>query len=202
MELDEMEYPCEMLYVAKQFYDEGRLDDLLEALGGNLLLYPDNCGILFEIAIDVVFEKTRIYQNEPKRSSAQDDFRQGTYVYVFWDELFYRYHRLCQQYEERKEITPQENPFVSEEDAAIQRGMQFNSWDYDFTWTTGPNPKQNKLILFMGEEFAPMYDVAGNLLGLRQFYREGVERLEKELSPRRKKKRLVKRAPEERKEAA
>ena len=63
----DIEYPMQTLYIAKSFYDHGKLNLLLSALKGGLgediSLAEDQLGFVEIAAVQSAFEDTRYYED-------------------------------------------------------------------------------------------------------------------------------------------
>lgn len=175
----EIEWTLEMLFTAKHLYDVGKMDDLMAVLtdftdGGEFTFDFDMAPLLYEAAIGLIFEETRVYYNEETQQT----------TFVFWDTILYRYNTLCRAYEARYGIAEIENHYVKKAEKAIHSAMTFGCMDYDYTWKTGTkHPKDSKLVWIEGVEFCHIYEVPRGLIELMDFYTEGVARLEAELYP-------------------
>lgn len=175
----EIEWTLELLFTTKHLYDAGKMDALMDALtdftdGEEFTFDFDMAPLLYEAAIGLIFEETRAYYNEKSEQTA----------FVFWDPIMYRYNCLCREYEVRHGIAEIENPYIKKAEKAIHSAMTFGCMDYDYTWKTGTKrPKDSKLVWIEGVEFCHIYKVPRGLIELRDFYTEGVARLEAELYP-------------------
>lgn len=181
--IDFADWSLEMMYAAKTIYDAGlweRFSQMLAhdyeiVVGGDFTFDPEFGPILYGIAISSVFETTKGYYN-------QEEEREIT---VFWDPLMYRYNKLCREYEARRGIVEIENPYVEEAVQAVHKAMNFSSYSYDYRYYTGTkSPKDSKLVFIEDPEFCNAWEVPAGLVELRQFYIEGVARLEAELAPK------------------
>ena len=207
--IEDTEWVLKMLYAAKTVYDGGlweRFADMLThdygvLANGKFTFDPEWDALVYSCAIGSVFETAKSFYN-------QEEERETT---VFWDPLMYRYNKLCREYETRRGIVEIEDPYVEEATQATHKAMTFSSYSYDYRWYTGTkSPKDSKLILITDPEFYNAWEVPAGLVELREFYEEGVRRLEAELASeektkkRRKSRLFVLPAPKEapRKEAA
>lgn len=176
-------WSLEMLYAAKTLYDAGLWErfshmltlDFYQYEGEEFTFDPEDGFILYNIAISSVFETAKGYFNEKKE----------TEIMVFWDPLMYRYNKLCREYEARRGIVEIENPYVREAEQALNKAMTFSSYSYEYRYYTGTkSPKDSKLVFIQDPEFCNQWEVPAGLVELREFYLEGIKRLEAELAPK------------------
>ncbi len=206
MDYTEMvEYPMRALYIAKAFYDHGRLDALLDELDDDISLSPDELGFIELASVECVFEDTRYYVQTDKRDESSRYWQNRRNTYVMRDPLLTRYDDLCRKLEMKLGITKVENQFARDLNSGIQRSMrQISSYSYDYRWLDSTQDhKGAKFVLFLFEEFVTYYDVAVALFDILDFCVEGIPKLEAALAEASKEKVLplpVKSTPE--KEAA
>lgn len=181
--IDCADWALEMLYAAKTIYDAGLWERFTELLtydfevwvGGSFTFDPEFAPMVYGAAVCSVFETTKGYYHEEKE--------QG--ITVFWDPLMYRYNKLCREYEARRGIVEIENPYVREAEQALQKAMSFGSYACDYRYYTGTkSPKDSKLVFIEDPEFCNAWEVPAGLVELRDFYVEGIKRLEVELAPK------------------
>ena len=105
------------------------------------------------------------------------------------DPLLTRYDDLCRKLEAKQGITKVENRFARDLDSAIQRSMQFNSYNYDYYWMDSTQDRKGaKIVLFLFEEFSTYYEVADalftifSLFSILDFCEENIPNLEKALA--------------------
>jgi len=199
----QIEFPMRILYVAKAFYDHGRLNNLLECFNFDASLSWDELGWIEQASLMSAFTDSRYYAQEGRRVGAgQYDPDRDTYV--MRDPLLTRYDDLCRKLELKLGITKVENQFARDLESVIQRYMQFDSYDYDYRWIDSTRDKKGaKLVVFIFEEFGAYYDIPGSLFSILDFCAEGIPRLEAALAEASKEKVIplpVKSTPE--KEAA
>ena len=185
--IDCAEWSIEMLYAAKTIYDAGLWERFSHMLTTGFeqfwdqpfTFHPEYGPFLYGAAVCSVFETTKGYYN-------QEEEREIT---VFWDPLMYRYNKLCREYEARRGIVEIENPYVREAEQALHKAMDFSSYSYDYRYYTGTkSPKDSKLVFLEDAEFCNAWEVPAGLVELREFYVEGVKRLEAELAPKKTRK--------------
>lgn len=159
------------LYVLKKLYDHGRADAILEEFE-ELKLNGDYIGDIAMQSIYEVFAETRDYWD----SYCDVD------IYVFFDPVFNEFHRLCCEYEKKKGVSHDKNPHREEIRRAIQSGLQFYDYSYDFLYYDGSQRDgQSKLILKLYPDFGMIYEVAGGLLEVYDAFESHVKRLKEEL---------------------
>ncbi len=180
-ELD-IEYAMQILYIAKIFHDHGRLGNLLDELDEDVSLADDQIGLVNLTMVESIFEDTRYYSQRGKRMEGYG-YTQDRDAYVLRDRLLTRYDDLCRKLEMKLGITKVENQFARDLDSAIQRNMQFNSYDYDYLWADSTvDRKGAKIVLFLFEEFATFYDIPDGLFSILDFCQEGIPKLEAALA--------------------
>lgn len=180
-ELD-IEYPMQILYIAKIFHDHGRLEALLDELDEDASLVDDQIGFVNLAMVECIFEDTRYYSQRGKRVE-EYGYTQDRDTYVLRDPLLSRYDDLCRKLEMKLGITKVENQFARDLDSVIQRNMQFNSYHYDYRWVDSTEDRKGaKIVLFLFEEFGTFYDIPDGLFSILDFCQEGIPRLEAALA--------------------
>ena len=184
----EIEYPMQSIYIAKIFYDHGRLDQLMENLANDVTISWDELGWIEIASVESVFADSRCYQQRGRRVIA-DEYEPDRITYVLRDPLLTRYDSLCRQLEMRTGITPVENQFARELESAINRNLQFNNYCYDYCWKDSTKDRKGaKIVLFLFEEFSTYYEVADALFTILDFCEAGIPRLEAALAEAEQKK--------------
>lgn len=184
----EIEYPMQSIYIAKIFYDHGRLDQLMANLDDNVTISWDELGWIEIASVESVFADSRCYQQEGSRVIA-DTYEPDRVTYVLRDPLLTRYDDLCRKLERQTGITPVENLFARELESAINRNLQFNNYCYDYCWKDSTKDKKGaKIVLFLFEEFSTYYEVADALFTILDFCEAGIPRLEAALAEAEQKK--------------
>ena len=161
-----------MLRLAKRLYDSSLVDKLP---GGfrSLTLDVDYYIELAYNAIDTVLENTSEYYNEEN----------GEGVYVFCDPIIDKVCRLCWQYEQRRHLTEEEDPYRKEMEAVICSGFNLNSYNYRFDWKLSANDRGcRRLLFFYGEQFCGLDELPEGLIEIRDGFQELNLELEKALS--------------------
>ena len=178
----ELEYAMQMLYIAKIFYDHGKLDTLLNETGRDVSLSWDELGMVEQSGIGCVFEDSRYYYQQDKRRW-RDEYIPDCDTFVLRDPLLTRYDDLCRKLEAKQGITKVENRFARDLDSAIQRSMQFNSYNYDYYWMDSTQDRKGaKIVLFLFEEFGAYYSAIYSLFSILDFCEENIPNLEKALA--------------------
>lgn len=176
-------WSLEMLYAAKTIYDAGLWERFSQMLAEDFGPFfdeefsfdPEFGPFLYGAAVCCVFETTKGYYHQEEELG----------ITVFWDPLMYRYNKLCREYEARRGIVEIENPYIREAEEALHKAMSFSSCSYDYRYYTGTkSPKDSKLVFIEYPEFCNVWEVPAGLVELREFYMEGVKRLEAELTPK------------------
>ena len=178
----EIEHPMQSLYIAKIFYDHGRLGQLIENLDDDVTLSWDELGWIEVASVESVFADSRCYQQRGRRVMA-DTYEQDRITYVLRDPLLTCYDDLCRKLEMRTGITPVENQFARELESAIHRNLQFNNYHYDYCWKDSTKDRTGaKIVLFLFEEFSTYYEVADALFTILDFCKANIPRLEAALA--------------------
>lgn len=182
----DVEFPMQSLYIAKSFYDHGKLKLLLDALndgpGNDISLSEDNLGLIEVAAVQSAFEDTRYYGHFGWKPS-RENYLQGRDVYVLRDPLLTRYDDLCRRLEVKLGITKVENQFARNLESAVQQNMQMNSYSYDYRWIDSTRDRKGaKIVLFLFEEFAAYWDIPESLFAILDFCAEGIPKLEAALA--------------------
>lgn len=161
----------ESLYTIKQMYDHGCADDVLETYGD----YELDGDMVFEIASDCmerVFSDMRHYYNQSEE----------TETLVFFDPIITNFYLLCEEYERKSGLPPQENPYRVEMQRAISSGFSFDDYSYGHAIYTTPNGHSGcKLVLLFYPEFCSHYAVPNGLLEIRDAFVYATERMHKKL---------------------
>ncbi len=161
-----------MLRLAKNLYDSSladNLSDYFQSLRLNEDLYYE---LAYE-AIDIVFERFFQDYNEDR----------GMEVYVFCDPVIDKFCRLCWQYEQRRRMTEEENPYRQRIEAVIRSGFCLSGYNYNFDWKLSANDRgRRRLLFFYGEEFGGLEDLPNGLLEIRDGFLELNLELEKALN--------------------
>lgn len=163
-----------MLRLAKRLYGSSLVDKLP---GGfrSLTLDADHYIELTYNAIDTVFENTCEYYNEEN----------GEGVYVFCDPIIDSFCRLCWQYEQRRHLTEEDDPYRKKIRAVIRSGFDLCDYNYcyRFNWKLSANDwGRRRLLFFYGAEFCGLDDLPGGLMEIRDGFQELNLELESALS--------------------
>lgn len=182
----DVEFPMQSLYIAKSFYDHGRLELLLDALNdgpeNGISLAEDQLGLIEMAAAQSAFEDSRYYEHYGCKPG-KENYMQQREVYVLRDPLLTRYDDLCRKLELKLGITNVENQFARNLESAIQHSLQLSSYNYDYRWINGTRDRKGaKIVLFLFEEFAAYYDIPDSLFSILDFCAEGIPKLEAALA--------------------
>lgn len=179
MEYDfQIEFPMQSLYIAKAFYDHGRLDSLLDCLDADASLSWDELSWIEQASLLCAFSDSRYYHQEGRRRGA-DLYEEDRDTYVLRDQLLTQYDNLCRKLEAKLGITKVENRFARDLDSVIQRNMQFDSYSYDYQWIDSTRDRKGaKIVLFIFEEFGAYYDIPDSLFSILDFCQVGIPMLE------------------------
>lgn len=161
-----------MLRFAKNLYDCGFVEQHENSFGSWQLEGDDYWGLAHE-TISMVFQDTRLYYNE----------RDEMDTWVFIDPSIDRFCQLCQEYEKRRGICEEENPYRRDMERAIHEGLCFSSYNYGYDWRLSPGDRGRKcLLLFTGCEFYATDEVTAGLLDIKDGFIATIAKLESELS--------------------
>lgn len=160
-----------MLRFAKRLceYD---MEEQLKDWVGTCELDADNYWELAYEAISWIFRDTRRYYNE----------RDEIETWMFTDPIIDRFCQLCQEYEKRRGIGEEENPYRREMGYTIHEAFAFNSYSYGYDWRLSPESRGRKcLLLFTGCEFYSHDEVPAGLMDIKYGFEAANKKLESEL---------------------
>jgi len=163
-----------MLRLAKNLYDCGLAERFKAPFGTWLLDVDDYWGLTYEAA-GWIFQDTRQYYNEK--------IEVGTWL--FCDPVIDRFCELCQQYENRKGIREEENPYRKDLERIIHDGFCFSgySYGYNYSWRLSPKDRGRKCLLLLTDcDFYSSDEVPEGLLEIKDGFESMIAQLEKELS--------------------
>lgn len=151
-----------MLRLAEKLYESVLMDKVSDFFR-TLTLNED---FYYELAYEstgVVFENTSLYYNEEKMVD----------TYVFCDPIIDRFCQLCRQYEQRRNLTEEENPYRKRIQAVIRFGFYLNGYDYNFDWKLSETDRgRRRLLFFYGGEFCGLDELPEGLLDIRDGFLE------------------------------
>lgn len=183
----------EMLALAKELFDRDLLENVLQEYG-NLELCSDNCYMMASDAIGWIFEKTGCYYNQDHEID----------IWVFCDSRINDFCRLCQLYEQRWNLSEDDNPYRQRIGEAIHEAFAFGPYSYAYTysWSLSSSERgKRRLLFFAGSEFQNLTDLPIALLDIRDAFEKLNRELELALSVAEKEVSVFQ-PPVERKEAA
>ena len=161
-----------MLRLAKRLYEYGMAEQI-QKWSGSYELDGDNYWDLAYETISWVFRDTRRYYN------GRDEIE----TWLFMDPIIDRFCQLCQEYEERRKISEEDNPYRRDMVRIMHEGLCFNSYSYGYDWRLSPKDRGRKgLLIFTGIEFYSHDEFFEGLMEIRDGFEAMNERLEKELS--------------------
>ncbi len=161
-----------MLRFTKGLYDCGMAERLMEWYG-TCELDADYYWELAHEATGWVFQDTRLYCNDSKEID----------TWLFIDPIIDRFCKLCQEYEVRKGVGEEANPYRKDMERILHEGFIFDSYSYGYDWRLSQTDRGRKcLLLFTGEEFYRQDEVPAGLLEIRDGFEAMNANLEKELS--------------------
>jgi len=160
-----------MLRLSKNLYDCG-LATRFNRTFGFWHLDGDDYWELAREAIGWVFQDTREFYNE----------EQEIETWLFIDPVIDRFCKLCQEYETRKGISEEENPYRADMERTIHDGFAFSSYSYNYDWRLSSKDRGRKcLLLFTGCEFYNTDEVPTGLQDIKDGFENMVTKLEREL---------------------
>lgn len=160
-----------MLRLVKNLCDSG-LAEKTPYSSRTLVLNEDFYYELAYEAIDIIFEEFFPDYNEDRDME----------VYVFCDPIIDKFCRLCRQYEQRRHLTEDKNPYRQRIEAVIRSGFYLNGYDYNFGWKLSANDRgRRRLLFFYGPEFCGLEELPEGLLEIRDGFLELNLALETEL---------------------
>ncbi len=161
-----------MLRFAKRLCEYDMEDPLKKWFGSDELDGENYWELAFE-AISWIFRDTRRYYNE----------REEIETWMFTDPVIDRFCQLCREYEKRRGISEEENPYRRDMAKIIHEGLTFNSYSYGYDWRLSSKNRGRKcLLLFTGCEFYSHDEVPEGLLEIKNGFETMTACLEKELS--------------------
>lgn len=161
----------ESLYTVKQMYDHDCADDILKCFG-DVEVDGDMVNEIACTGIEQVFADTRDYYNQEEEIE----------TLIFFDSIITKFYQVCAEYEQKKGISAEQNPFRADMERAINSGFSFNDYSYGHAIYTDPKDHSGcKLVLFLYPEFCSHYAVPSDLLDIRDAFINGTERLRREL---------------------
>ena len=169
-----------VLRLAKIFFDSDVPDKAKNDIG-LWELDEDSCYALGLEASDWIFQNTVHYYNE----------RKDVDTWFFSDPIIDQFCRLCQEYEQDKGITEEENPYRSTIEQTIRENFRFDSYSYGYqercdyliqSGSQSPAVMDRKcILLFTGEEFYSHEAVPEGLLEIRYAFLALNQKLKAEL---------------------
>lgn len=158
----------EFLSVAKELYDYGLLDKVLEDYNG-LEVCEDYYSLAWD-GIASVFEDFRQYYKDET----------AVETLVFFDPVITEFYKLCAMYEAQKGVSKKRNPLRREMEQEVYQCFCLDSYDFDlFLCDSRKGPP--KLVFFSGEEFYGHLVLPGALVEARNTLERHCARLRKEL---------------------
>lgn len=161
-----------MLRFTKNLFDCGMAERVKDWFG-SYQLDGDNYWELAYEAIGWIFQDTRHYFNDNEEIE----------TWLFTDPVIDRFCKLCQEYENRRGISEEDDPYRKEIEQIIRDSLSFTGYSYGYDWRLSPNDRGRKcLLLFTGCEFYSHDEVPEGLLEIKDGFAFMAVRLEMELS--------------------
>ena len=161
-----------MLRFTKSLSDCGMMEKVKDWFGSYKLDGDSYWELAYE-TIGFVFEDTRHYFND------NDEIE----TWMFTDPVIDRFCQLCQEYEARRGISEEGNPYRRDMTQILHDNLSFNSYGYGYDWRLSPSDRGRKcLLLFTGCEFYGHDEVPTGLLEIKDGFKTMVTCLETKLS--------------------
>ena len=168
---DMCEYLWETLYVLKALFDHGKAGSMIRMYENREIDGDD----LYEMAMEgigCVFADTRCYYNEEEELD----------VFVFFDPIITEFFRLCEVFEAKNGIPPENDSFRQEVYRTINYSFSFNSYSYSYHLYTEPARKNGcRIVLLLYCEFCAHYEAVEGLLDIYDTIVEQTVRLKEVL---------------------
>ena len=164
------------------------MDDLLAILSIEKICY-DHTGVCDSIPLDSDYMWETAYEAlNDVALYIENDFVESwdAYVQKFQFQDMQKYYDLCREYGKKNRFAFKNNRFVKEAADFVNDEMNgINS--YCINWMLFTPKKETKkrwtcLAVFTSSEFYQPVQLVESLYNIRSFYKEGVKRLEEELS--------------------
>ena len=137
------DYLWETLYVLKSVYDHDPNASVLRSYG-DIVLDGD---FIYEIAEDAIFQifaDTREYYDDEKEMT----------VYVFFDPIITDFWRLCDEYELRFHVQPEDNKYREDMNRALVSALDVPDYSFAARWYTDTKRKTGcRLVMLCDCEF-------------------------------------------------
>lgn len=160
-----------MLRFAKNICDCGMEEQLKDWFG----YCPLDGDMYWELAYETigwVFRDTRHYYND----------RNEVETWLFMDPVIDRVCQLCQEYEARKRISEEANPFRRDMKRTVHEAFCFDSYSYGYDWRLSSSGHGRKrLLLFTGCEFYSHDEIFEGLMEIEYGFEKNIKKLESEL---------------------
>jgi hypothetical protein len=160
-----------MLRFAKNLYDSG-IEELMKERMGSCELDGDYYWELAYDSISWVFRNTNLYYNDGGEIE----------TWVFTDPIIERFCQLCQEYESRRGISEDCDPYRKNMEQILHECFSFSSYSYGYDWRLSPQDRGRKcLLLFTGCEFYGHDEIFEGLIEIKYGFEKINKQLEQEL---------------------
>ena len=160
-----------MLRFAKNLYDSG-IEELMKERMGSCELDGDYYWELAYDSISWVFRNTNLYYNDGGEIE----------TWVFTDPIIERFCQLCQEYESRRGISEDCDPYRKNMEQIPHECFSFSSYSYGYDWRLSPQDRGRKcLLLFTGCEFYGHDEIFEGLIEIKYGFEKINKQLEQEL---------------------
>ena len=164
--MEELDFFFMALYIAKSFYDYGKLDKLIGNIGEDYILTQDSYYELCQICLPAICES--IYINEK-----EDECQYITTCIYFSDTCMVDYYRLCEEYGVLHHLNESNNPFIEKAEKQMAYSLNFGSYSYGYAIMTKTNKKRSSGILIeYDDEFFNFCEMIVGLLDAFYFYQQ------------------------------
>lgn len=163
-------YFFDNLCVAKQLWDAGVGSRFFDQCGSYTADTEDYYELFYEGAASV-YEKTCNYYNEEKEVE----------TLVLFDPLMNEFFRLCREYERRKEISRENDPFRSQGQREIHDSFGFVDYCCDW-WLFDEQHGRPRLVILFDCNFCGHHALPGAIADSRSELENQISRLKKALA--------------------
>lgn len=161
-----------MLRFAKRLCESNMADRLKNWFG----FCPLDGDCYWELAYETiswVFQSTCHYYNEESEIE----------TWLFMDPVIDHFCQVCQEYEGRKNIAGEDNPYQKKMEQIIHEAFCFNYYSYGYDWRLSDKKRGRRcLLLFTGCEFYSHDAIFDGLMEIRDGFETITAHMEAELA--------------------
>lgn len=162
-------YTFEFLSIAKNLYDCGLLDKVLEEYG-QLEIGEDYYFLAWSGIASAFAECKQYYRDETEIG-----------ILVFFDPVITEFYRLCAMYEAQKGVSKKRDPLRRQMEQEVYQCFCLDSYDFDL-FLCDSRKGAPKLVFFYGGEFYGHSELPGALVEARNTLKRHCVHLRKVLS--------------------